>query len=230
MNLDDILNSDMDLTGLSVEESAELMGLLERLPAPKKALAMKKIVSKPPLVLESNSRAELQKRVGLLPANIRKELMEKRLQFSDARYYVVKDIAGKSSIKMFQNQDTKAPGTGNVNGQQLEKDYYFLLSGLILLSGVDPVKEQVSFDIIPDIIRNGEFEFKAAKKTIIPNTSCEIFDTSGRDDLEKGLFKLDNPKLIEPQTDIELNVEFAAQAPASTWMKAILVGTVVAPY
>jgi len=42
-----------------------------------------------------------------------------------------------------------------------------------------------------------------------------------------GHYRLDNPKLIKDQQTIEFNLEWGANAPASTFVKAILRGTVI---
>ena len=48
---------------------------------------------------------------------------------------------------------------------------------------------------VEDYVRDGEFEFKANGTVLIPNTSCEVFQTTGKDTF-KGLWVLDNPKII----------------------------------
>jgi len=42
-----------------------------------------------------------------------------------------------------------------------------------------------------------------------------------------GHYTLDNPKMIDEQKAIELNLEWGADAPAGTFIKAILRGSVV---
>jgi hypothetical protein len=41
------------------------------------------------------------------------------------------------------------------------------------------------------------------------------------------MFVLDNPKIIRDQQSIELNIEWSANAPQNTYLKAILRGTAV---
>jgi hypothetical protein len=84
----------------------------------------------------------------------------------------------------------------------------------------------VNYDIIPDFVRNGEFEFKANGTVLVPNTSCEVFQTEGKDNF-KGLFVLDNPKIIRDQQSIECNLEWSANAPENSFLKVILRGTAV---
>jgi hypothetical protein len=221
---------DMDISGLSVEKTAELLGELTMLPASTQAAWLKKIGGRQGTNDVSGSRGELMKRIALLPADIQNGLLTKRLQLADTRFYQVKSVAGLKTIKMFENTDNKKAGLGNIANAKLEKDNYFILTGIILLTGVDPEKAHVAFDLIPDVIRNGEFQFEVNTKKMVGQIDNEVFNTAGRNDVLKGFYKLDNPKMVEPQVDIALNVDFADVAAANTWMKAVLVGSSVIPY
>jgi hypothetical protein len=61
---------------------------------------------------------------------------------------------------------------------------------------------------------------------LVPNTSNEVFFTEGKD-IFKGLYILDNPKVIKDQQSIEFNVEWGSTAPEKSYLKAILRGTSV---
>jgi hypothetical protein len=177
----------------------------------------------------SRSRAEFEKRISLLPKEIQQGLASQSLQAVDTAYYVVKTISGSKVIKMFKDDDNKVVGTSNISSGKLEKGNYFLLYGIQLLGGVGDSADSsgtVNYDVIPDYVRNGEFEFKANGTVLIPNTSCEVFQTEGKD-IFKGLFVLDNPKIIRDQQSIEFNVEWSANAPSNSYLKAILRGTAV---
>jgi hypothetical protein len=175
------------------------------------------------------SRAEFEKRLNLLPQDIQKGLASQTLQAVDTAYYVVKSVAGSKVIKMFKDDDNKVVGTANISSGKLEKGNYFLLHAIQLLGGAAEPGEDVgsvNFNMIPDYVRNGEFEFKANGTVLIPNTSCEVFNTEGKDTF-KGLLILDNPKIIRDQQGIEFNIEWATNAPANVFLKAILRGTAV---
>jgi hypothetical protein len=177
----------------------------------------------------SRSRAEFEKRISLLPKEIQQGLASQSLQAVDTAYYVVKTISGSKVVKMFKDDDNKVVGTSNISSGKLEKGNYFLLYGIQLLGGVGDGADTagtVNYDVIPDYVRNGEFEFKANGTVLIPNTSCEVFQTEGKD-IFKGLFVLDNPKIIRDQQSIEFNVEWSANAPSNSYLKAILRGTAV---
>ena len=235
MDLNKVLSNDeFDLGALSVETTNELLGAINTLPPDKRAMAMKRMWNKRvPVSLEHNSRSEFLRKAAMLPSDIQKGLMDKRLQMVDCEFYFVKPIGGVKTIKMITDSDNKAAGLGNVSKQKLEKDNHFLLFGIVLLAGIAPLKEDVTFDVIPHEIRNGDFEFKInGGKNITPaaRVSCETFDTGGRTDIRKGLLKLENPKLVEAEQGLEFNIDFAAAPAANTWLKAILVGSSVAPY
>lgn len=237
MNLDVLDNEDFDLGLLTVEQTNELLGAINVLSPLKKAAAMKKMLNRRPMPVaggEHNSRSKMMRMLHLFPLEIRNGLLHRRLQLVDSEYYFVKNVSGLTSIKMIQDTDNKAAGLGNVSKQKLEKDNHFCLTGVILLTGVAAAKEDVVFDVITHEIRNGDFEFKInGGKYITPASRipCEVFDTSNRTDIRKGLWHLDNPKPIEAEQAIEFNIDFAmAPAAANTWAKAILVGASVVPY
>ena len=177
----------------------------------------------------SRSRAEFEKRIHLLPAEIQKGLANHSLQAVDTAIYVVKSIAGSKVIKMFKDDDNKVVGISNISSGKLEKGNFFLLYGMQLLAGIaDDTEPQtsVNFNVIPDYVRNGEFEFKANGTVLVPNTSNEVFFTEGKD-IFKGLYVLDNPKVIKDQQSIEFNLEWGTNAPDKSYLKAILRGTSV---
>ncbi len=177
----------------------------------------------------SRSRAEFEKRIHLLPTEIQKGLASQSLQAVDTVIYVVKSVAGSKVVKMFKDDDNKVVGISNISSGKLEKGNFFLLYGVQLMAGIAEANEtaaDVNFNIIPDYVRNGEFEFKANGTVLVPNTSNEAFFTEGRD-VFKGLYILDNPKVIKDQQAIEFKLEWGTNAPANTYLKAILRGTSV---
>jgi hypothetical protein len=234
MDLKAIEHEDFDLGLLTVENTNALLGALNAMPPDKRAMMMKKMGAKKAAPGNANtSRSKMLRLLPYFPAEIQKGLLERRLQLADSEYYFVKSVAGLKNIKMIQDTDNKSPGLGNVSKQKLEKDNHFCLTGVILLTGIAPNKEDVTFDVIPHEIRNGEFEFKInGGKTITPaaRVSCEIFDTGNRTDLRKGLWTLDNPKPVEAEQAMEFNIDFATAPVANTWAKAILIGASVIPY
>jgi len=234
MDLKMMDNEDFDFGLLSVEHANELMGIIAAQSAEKRGPLLKKMWSKKPTAnMEHNSRTKMLRLLPNFPSDIQKGLLERRMQLVDSYYYVIKAVGGVKNIKMLQDTDNKSAGLGNISKQKLEKDNHFCLTGVILLSGVAVNKEDVVFDVVPHEILNGDFEFKInGGKYITPaaRLSCEVFDTSNRTDLRKGLWELHNPKPVEAEQAIEFNIDFAAAPVANMWAKAILVGSSVAPY
>lgn len=237
MELDKVLNDADVLSAMGYAPLAQqeaLMGQIMKISNPVQKQAAIAKVLRPQNINETNmsSRGQAISRMGALPAHIQEGLANKRLQFSDTRFYFVKAAGGATSVRMIETSDTKAAGTTNVDRGKLDKDNYFLLTGLILLSGVNADPKAASYGTIATAIANGDFEFKAAgNKYLLPkDTSTQVFDTNNRTDIENGLFKLDNPKWIEPQTEINFDIRFASAAAANTNLKLVLVGVSVINY
>lgn len=230
LTLGQIENSEYNLLGAMSEDdflqALELSGPNDKKKLFRKMQNQSRAVS---TATGSRSRAEFEKRISLLPKEIQQGLASQSLQAVDTAYYVVKTISGSKVIKMFKDDDNKVVGTSNISSGKLEKGNYFLLYGIQLLGGVGDSADSAgtaNYDVVPDYVRNGEFEFKANGTVLIPNTSCEVFQTEGKD-IFKGLFVLDNPKIIRDQQSIEFNVEWSANAPSNSYLKAILRGTAV---
>ena len=231
---DDVLT----LTGLdSVEQQEALLGQIMRNPAQRRAFTKQifkpKVTSAPAAAGQSTSRDDFQRRFKQLPPETRKGLLNKQKQLVDTALYVVKDVAQSKIIKMLQDDDNKLIGKSNISGGKLEKGNFFTLKGIQLLYGVAGVGEDyktVNFGLLPDFIRNGEFEFIANGSVLIPSMSCEVFNTNGLDSVRMGYFELVNPKMIETQQPMGFEVEWPSNAPDNAWMKLVLIGTSVAKY
>lgn len=220
-----------DLMGINME--GDIMGQIAALPKAKQAPAINAMLNmkRPPATIaEANSRNEFEKKFRQLPKDIREGLLKQRLQLADNRYYVVKDIAAKTTIDVFQGTDQKNVGLGNLASQKIEKDAWFLLSAIRMIYAVSAAKEDADFGIIPAIIMNGEFEFEAGNKKLVGLMGCESFDTRNRTDVQIGYYKLHSTKIVEPQVEIKMPVKFTAAAAATTWLKVVLIGSSVIPY
>ena len=228
--LGEIEQSEHNLLGAINED--DFLEALDAAPMPAKKKFFRKMQMQSRIqtaTASSRSRAEFEKRIHMLPSEIQKGLANQSLQAVDTALYVVKSITGSKVIKMFKDDDNKVVGSSNISSGKLEKGNYFLLYGLQLLGGVGDNNDSpgsVNYDVVPDYMRNGEFEFKANGTVLVPNTSCEVFQTTGKDTF-KGLWVLDNPKIIRDQQSIELNIEWSANAPQNSYLKAILRGTAV---
>ena len=223
-------NNSADLLG--ADDGAELLGRISKLPKDQQGKALKNLLKRGGGGYgNGTSRHEIEQRFSQLPDVIRQGLINKRLQLSDTRFYVVKDIAGKNSIDIFQGTDQKGVGLGNLANQKLEKDNWFILYAIRMTYAENAGgKESADFTHIHPVVRNGEFELEAGNKKIISTTENSCFDTKDRQDIQVGFYKLENAKIIEPQTEIKMPVKFAAAANANAFLKVVFVGTSVIPF
>ena len=226
--------SEYNLLGAISED--ELLGALDRGSVLERKQFVRKVQTQTRAAAASsgpqNSRGEFEKRLHWYPKEIQSGLANKSLQAVDAAYYATKNISSSRIIKMFKDDDNKIIGQCNISSAKLEKGNIMLLAGIILLSGVAGqglTATSVNYDILTETLRNGEFEFKANGATLVPSTSCDVFNTTNMN-LRKGLFLLDNPKVILDQQAMEMNIEWGANAPENTYMKVILIGTSVTKY
>lgn len=235
METEDLLGGEYDNTAdlMGINMEGDILGQITRLPKEKQAPALRAIISnrRPPLnMAEASSRQEFERKFMQLPKDIREGLMKKRLQLADTRFYVVKDISAKNTIDQLQGVDQKNVALGNLASQKIEKDNWFMLSAMRLLYAVSATKEAADFNIIPPFIMNGEFELEAGNKKIVALIDNEVFDTRNRTDVPIGYYKLHSTKVIEPQVEIKMPIKFGAAAPATAWLKLVLIGSSVIPF
>ncbi len=235
---DSLFDSEYDnsLTLMGVddeEQQEELLGRLWRNKRRRKGI-VKKVFKTPAVVSggKTTSRDDFQRRFKQLPQATRKGLLKKQKQLVDTTLYIVKDISGSKLVKMFQDDDNKVVGMSNISGGKLEKGNFMTLKGIQLLYGVGQEGEDyknVNFGVLPDFIRNGEYEFTANGSILIPSRSLEVFDTTGMQ-IRRGYNELVNPKMLETQQPLEFEAEWATHAPDRAYLKIVLHGTSVAKY
>ena len=224
----------LTLTGVdSVEEQEELLGRIWRNPRSRRRM-VRRVFNKAPKINAGRptSRDDFQKRFGQLPRDTRKSLLNRKKQLVDTALYIVKDVSGNKIVKMLQDDDNKVIGKSNISGGKLEKGNYFILKGIQLLYGVagdSETYQDVNFTVLPDFMRNGEYEFVGNGSILIPSMSLEVFNTTGMDK-RPGYYELVNPKMIETQQPMDFEIEWGTNAPAKAYVKAILYGTAVAKY
>ena len=224
----------LTLAGLeSVEEQEELLGRIWRNPRTRRKF-MRKVFS-----ARGNrpggrmtSRDDFQRRFSQLPTETRRSLLTRKKQLVDTAIYIAKEISGNKIVKLLQDDDNKVIGKSNISGGKLEKGNFFTLKGIQLLYGVaaqDESQFQVNYGVLPDFLRNGEFEFVANGSILIPSMSLEVFNTTGMD-RRLGYFELVNPKMIETQQPMDFEIEWGSNAPERSYLKAVFHGTSVAKY
>lgn len=209
---DDLLNSEYNNVG-------ELFGIdqLEQatrhMTPVKKAMFIKKVAGN--VQGSRRSRAEMEKFFKQLPTHVKGELLKGGVRLADYTIYSTKKITSKT-IKMFEPQDDKEVGIRNISNAKLPKNMVFLVSGIILLTGVNPAPNNaegvkaIDFKSVQSVaaICNGEFSLKANRKQIVPeNQSIRRFATDNDTTVPIGYYKLDNPRLIRDEELIEFTVE-----------------------
>ena len=235
---DAIFDSEYDdsltLTGLeSVEEQEELLGRIWRNPRSRRRLTRKMFnTQKATGGGRPTSRDDFQRRFSQLPTETRKSLLHRKKQLVDTALYIVKEVSGNKIVKLLQDDDNKVIGKSNISGGKLEKGNFFTLKGIQLLYGVagqDEDHNQVNFGVLPDFLRNGEFEFVANGSILVPSMSLEVFNTTGME-RRMGYFEMVNPKMIETQQPMDFEIEWGSNAPDRSYLKAVFHGTSVAKY
>jgi hypothetical protein len=230
------LNNIGALLGLEgQEDNQELLGALNRMNPIRRALAVNKLTA--PMAASRGSRAEMEKHFKELPKHIQEGLINGDLRLADEIIYSIKPVTSKT-IKMFETQDDKEISLRNISNGKLPKNQALLVSGIYLLAGVsaDTSKESVmatAFGKLEDFpaISNGESNLKANKKIILPETSNQMFKTSGYNLVPVGYKKLSNPRVIHDDIQIEFTIELGTLQgiPSNTYLYVGLEGTITTP-
>jgi len=236
--LESQFNNAGELLGIDEAMDGELSAFLGKMPPVQRAVAIKKLASKP--VSSRGSRAEFEKFFKELPEAVRAALLKGDLRLADYTIYSIKPVGGSKTIKLFETQDDKEVGLRNIANAKLPKNFVFLVSGIYFLAGVatdinnkDAVKstEFKSVSFFPTVA-NGEFSLKANKKQIIPEGNMiRKFLTDNDHNSPIGYFKLDNPRLIKDDELIEFVVELGTSlgVDANTVLYVGLDGTGTTP-
>ena len=223
------------LIGFDGMDDPDLLGALRRMNPLKRQKAINKLTS--PAAPSKGSRAEMEKHFNELPDHIREGLAKGELRLADFTLYSRKLITSKT-IKMFETQDDKQVAVSNISNAKLPKNQALLVSGIFLLAGVaaDQSKDRIMSAALNTIgsfpsILSGEFSLKANKKQIVPDTSCNVFNTLGFSTVPMGFYKLNNPRIIADDLLIECTIELGTMTdiPANTFLMVGLHGTVTTP-
>ena len=170
-------------------------------------------------------RAAYSIRAHMLPDHIRTAIAGGAIKIVNNAFYRIFDFSGLKQNDLMLNADTKLSGVTNVNSRKLEENNFFLLTSIILQTGTFTDKPfDAAFGIPCREVLNGEFSLKNGDKVLVQPSSARIFDTTTRNDLVRGEWRLDNPKFIAPQVEIIPELKLPVAAPAKTAVKLILVG------
>lgn len=175
----------------------------------------------------ATSKSEMLARLNSLPPEIKLGLHSKQLQLTDAVLYSAKDVNGKSdSIELMTNEQVAEVGRTNLNHRKLEQNKYFMVTAIQILEGNATDTKTATFSAPSSKITNGEFELEVGGTVLLEKTSSQIFATGSRTDIPAGYYRLDNPKMIVPQTEIKPTIWLTATDVPS--VKVLLHGSMVA--
>jgi len=223
------------LIGIDAVDDNALLGALRRMNPIKKQRTINKLSNTG--APSRGSRAEMEKHFAELPAHIKEGLTNGSLRLADAIIYSIKPASSKT-IKIFETQDDKQVGLRNISNAKLPKNQALLVSGIYLLAGVsvDGTPDKVMATEYKGLenfhpIVTGEFNLKANKKVIVPETSDMVFKTASYHQVPLGYYKLANPRLIEDDILIEMTIDLGTMdgIAANTYIYAALHGTITTP-
>jgi hypothetical protein len=195
-----------------------------------------------PHLASKGSRAEFEKHFDAVPQHIKDELEKGAVRLADQVIYSIKPITSKT-VKLFETQDSKATGLRNISNAKLEKNQSLLVSGIYLLCGTanpalptGPTPDEVmAIDFLPvnrdpkfAALVNGEFNLKANKVQLVPDTSIRLFAGDQGGIQPEGFYKLHNPRLIHDDVPIEATIELGTTLgiPANAYIFVGLFGTI----
>ncbi len=182
-------------------------------------------------------KALFEKRLHLLPKDIREKLNDGLLTIADKAIYSVKK-ATSDHIELFASADAARKGVINLNRAMLPADNVMLLLSITLLSAKtdknNPTEpEKLSYGRISPVIANGEFTMRAGQQVLFDSVSNEVFNHSGTltyagNSLgyasNTGEDILETPKIIEPQQEISFDLDLGETPEELTYIKVILRG------
>ena len=177
----------------------------------------------------SRFRRHFLERVHKLPKEMRVALKNGRAQISDAPYYATAEVKG-TRTEMIKLSQPELLGITNIDNGKLGKDRHLTLSGVRLLYDANSIDGEFT-DSFPAALLNGEWELELnGKKVFGKQPIRRFFDGFYGYNANKpfGLYVLNNPKTIKPQTPIEFNINFPKQVDG--FLKVFLEGTTVYGY
>ena len=175
---------------------------------------------------------------------------------SDHVIYATKSVSGATTVKLFEDSDSRMVGVCNISKAKMEKNEYFLLSGIRLLQGTGTgttadksgiAAITTDWDLLEFKVKNGEFTFRVSQKTLIDRMSLLPFANFNESIVTgqtynvggyafgsagnlPGFVKLANTKLINPDESIECNLEWVAAATTNSFVRIELYGTRIIQY
>ncbi|WP_062053781.1 hypothetical protein [Aquimarina longa] len=177
----------------------------------------------------SRFRRHFLDRVHKLPRQLQQDLIRGKAQISDAPYYATNELKGTRS-ELIKLSTSEKLGMTNIDNGKLNKDRFLTLSGIRLLFDKDSIEGRFT-DTFPADLLNGEWELELnGQKVFEKQPIRKFFDGFFGYNTTKpfGLYVLNNPKIINPQTPIEFNVNLPNEVQG--FLKIFLEGTSVYSY
>lgn len=168
-------------------------------------------------LLTKTQRVALAK-VDDLPAEQRAAALKGRLQFINADYYIRKQVTGTTELLAASTVEKKGESRWQ-NNQISEKDTTLYIDRIDVAYGTatttvtapGAVKYGIDAAVVPAGILNGELVVKIDEKTVLRCRMSRFFgepagttQMSSRERHAPGIM-LDSPKLIKPDTKVEIN-------------------------
>jgi len=174
----------------------------------------------------STFRKHFLERVHQLPKPIQKALIQHRAQISDAPFYSTADIKG-SRAELVKTSVSEKIGITNIDNGKMGKDRHLTLSAIRLIYDATAINGKF-IDVFPADLLNAEWELELNGKKVFEKMPIrKFFDGFFGYNTNKpfGLYLLNNPKNVEPQTPIEFNVDLPDAVPG--FLKVFFEGTTV---
>ena len=235
----DEYNNISGLLGISGGDDSELLGALRRMNPIRRQRTINRLAQG--AGPSRGSRADMEKLFPELPSHIKAALAKGELRLADTIIYSIKKVGASRTVKLYETQDVKTTGITSISGAKLTKNSALAVSGIFLLAGIpagvpNSTPDQImsatydKVELFPAIL-TGEFNIKANKKVILPETSIKMFATSNNTTVPLGYYRLDNPRLIQDDVLIEATVELGTTLglDPNTYLYVGLHGTITTP-
>lgn len=177
----------------------------------------------------SRFRKHFLERLHKLPQSIQQALIKGKAQISDAPYYATAELRGTRS-ELIRLSTPEKLGETNIDNGKLNKDRHLTLSAIRLLFDKEKI-DGCFVDPYPAGLLNGEWEMELnGQKVFEKQPIRKFFDGFYGYNTNRpfGLYILNNPKMIAPQTPIEFNVNLPQEVQG--FLKVFLEGTTVYGY
>lgn len=149
-----------------------------------------------------------------IPDSTRAKIIDGFATINDGSIYSRKIVGTNTTLDFFEPQDAQTVGVRNVRNKQLDSGYFFLVTGMELLCATaagttDADLSEAEYDTLYGNstfapVANGELSVTIAGVRRLIRYSIRQFAHEGRALTNPGVVPLDNPFIIPPNQDIEV--------------------------